>query len=160
MKFALPLVHKLVEEKSTKHEGASTLCRMAECNTRRLCRTAYAAKLITSALNRIFCQPYFSLQKLRNEKHAHIIRRAKNYISLWWTANVSAANRWWDWNRANRIFMLHDTLKHAMACRNCVKAMPHWRLHGKQHFVAFCHAALYRRTFTNHQISTSVCWVS
>ncbi len=88
-----------------------------------------AAKSIPSTLKKNFCQLYFSLQKLQNEKHVRIICFAKNYVSLQLTANISIANFWWTRHFASRIFMPCGILQHARACRNHAKAARYWRVY-------------------------------
>ncbi len=61
----------------------SMSCSRMQHNTALLYRKgclAYAAKLITSTLKKNFCQLYFNLHKLWNEKHVRITCRAKNYV--------------------------------------------------------------------------------
>ncbi len=99
----------------------------------------------------------FQFTKTVDKKHVHVICHTKNYISLQSTANISAANLWWDRHFANQIFMPWcGILQHATACRNHAEAAPHRRLHYFRHLprgkAAFCYILPCDKVWTLLQI--------
>ncbi len=112
--------------KSQTSKGASTLCRLAECNAMQQKFLGIRRKTDHMHIKKNFL-PTVSQFKKTVEWETHIcnICCAKNYIYTKLTANMGAATLRWYQYIANWVYMLHGICNmpwHA-------EAVPHWHLH-------------------------------
>ncbi len=129
-------------------KSASTLCRMAECNTLRSFAARQKLLGICHQFDRThiknnFLQTYFRLQKLWNETSELCLIFFSNWLMPFWNPLLiisHAANLWRDWHFADRIFMPQHAEALPKPCYidvHIILAICHT---ARPHFLAFCRA--------------------